>query len=345
MNKIVGTSQIKSAAPTWERPVSAPDIGPGRAAEDISTWWSLVDRVIEIAMPNGWTKTEVARRINMPDGTFSQWFSGKYNGRLDNQNKLVSQWLDAIEEQSGLAASIPTSPPFLKTKTAMEIMETLQWAQLTTDMVMITIAAGNGKTATCRHYRDTRPHVYLTTASPHTKTAHGTLIDLATALDVQENNPAKLTRKIGEKLQRIGSGTLLIIDEAQNLVDDAMNQLRHFVDNYDCGLAFVGNNEVYSRLAKSSSGPSYAQLRSRLGKRLKRDKPRLEDLHLFIAAWGVTNPDCVKRLIGIGMKGGALRQIDKTMKLATMLAIGAEQPLSVDHIDAAWKNRDVEDIA
>ena len=53
----------------------------------------------------------------------------------------------------------------------------------------------------------------------------------------------------------------------------------------------------------------------------------------------------VKFLTGIGMKGGALRQIDKTMKLASMVAMGSGQPLSLNHIQAAWKNRDVEDMA
>ncbi|UWU13248.1 AAA family ATPase [Rhizobium sullae] len=345
MNERIGTSQIKNASPTWERPFKAPELSANRTKDDVTTWWSLVDRVIEIATVNGFTKSEVARRMQMPEGTFSQWFSGKYAGRLDTTNKQVEQWLLAMEEQAGLAASIPTSPGFIKTRISAEITETLAWAQMTADMVMITLAAGNGKTAACRHYCATRPHAYLATISPHTKTVHGMLVELAAELDVQEHNPAKLTRKIGMKLQRIGSGSLLIIDEAQNLVDDAINQLRHFVDVYQCGVALVGNNEVYTRFTKRSDGPSYDQLKSRLGKRLKRDKPRVEDLQAFIAAWGVADLDCVKLLTGIGMKGGALRQIDKTLKLASMLAMGAQEPLAKQHIEAAWKNRDVEDMA
>lgn len=345
MNERIGTSQIRNATPAWDRPTKAPELSSNRSGEDINLWWQLVDRVIEIANANGFTKSEVARRTQMPEGTFSQWFSGKYAGRLDTTNKQVEQWLLAIEEQAGLAASIPMSPGFIKTRIAAEITETLAWAQMTADMVMITLAAGNGKTAACRHYCATRPHAYLATISPHTKTVHGMLVELASELDVHEHNPAKLTRKIGQKLARIGNGSLLIIDEAQNLVDDAINQLRHFVDVYQCGVALVGNNEVYTRFTKRTDGPSYDQLKSRLGKRLKRDKPRVEDLQTFIAAWGVHDLECIKLLTGIGMKGGALRQIDKTLKLATMLALGAQEPLGKQHIEAAWKNRDVEDIA
>jgi len=344
MNQIVNTSQIKGA-PAWERPMSGPDTSlSNRTQQDIEQWWGLVDRVIETATAMGFSKAEVARRIGMAEGTFSQWFSGKYAGRLDTQNKLVAHWLEAVEEAADITAAIPTSPAFLKMRSSMEIMETLAWAQTTADMVMITLNAGMGKTEACRHYCATRPHAYMATMSPHTKTVHGMLVELAAELDVLVHNPAKLTRAIGKRLEHSRGGTLLIIDEAQNLVDEAINQLRHFVDNYRCGVALVGNNEIYGRFAKRSDGPSYAQLKSRLGKRLKREKPRIEDLQAFINAWGVTDPECVKLLVGIGMKGGALRQIDKTMKLAKMLAIGSGSDVTVEHLRAAWKNRDVEDM-
>lgn len=345
MNDISISSHMK-AATLWERPLTGPDKTlTNRSGQDIDEWWGLIDRVIDIATAQSWSKAEVARRIGMADGTFSGWFSGKYTGRLDNQNKQIGQWLNSIEEMAGITASIPTSPAFLQTKSSMDIMETLAWAQAASDMVMITFNAGMGKTETCRHYRATRPHVCHITMSPHTKTVHSMLVELAAELDVMVLNPAKLVRAIGKRLERTGGGMLLIVDEAQNLQDDAINQLRHFVDNYKCGVALVGNNEIFGRFSKRTDGPSYAQLKSRLGKRLKREKPRAEDLQVFINAWGVTEPECVKFLTGIGMKGGALRQIDKTMKLATMISRGSNQPISFDHIQAAWKNRDVEDLA
>lgn len=348
MNAIVGTSPNKNTSSTWDRPIIGPDAKlNNRTEQDISLWWGLIDRVIDVARLNSWTKTEVARRIGMAEGTFSQWFSGKYNGRLENQNLQVSQWLDALEETASLVATIPTSPAFIKTRSSNEIQETLAWAQMTVDLVVITFGAGFGKTAACRQFRNTRPHVFMVTMSPHTKTVHGMLNELAAELEVQVFNPARLSRAIGQRLQRSGNNPLLIVDEAQNLCDDAINQLRHYVDNYGCGIALVGNSEIYGRYAKKADGigPSYAQLKSRYGKRLRRDNPIVEDLHTFIEAWGVNEPEMVKFLLGIGMKGGALRQIDKTMKLASMYALGSEEQLSIKHLKAAWQNRDVEDMA
>jgi len=341
MNVHTSTSQ----ASVWDHPSPSAEFVAKHGQVDVDVWRRLTARVIEVATANSWTKAEVTRRSGMKDGTFSQWFSGTYAGRLEPWNRVVSQWLDAIEDSATMGSTIPHSPPFIKTKVAMEIAETLMWAQMTSDMVMITVGAGMGKTATCRHFQATRPHVYHATVTPHTKTVHGMLVELAAELDVKEHNPAKLTRAIGAKLARIGGGTLLIVDEAQNLTDDAINQLRHFCDVYQCGVALVGNDEIYSRFGKANGGPSYAQLKSRVGKHLKRTAAHTSDLHAYIAAWEIEDADCVKFLTGIGMKGGAMRQIEKTVKLAFMAANGAGQKLTLDHLQHAWRRRDVEDLS
>ncbi|WP_429813627.1 AAA family ATPase [Ensifer sp. B1-9] len=341
MNTHVSTSP---AAGTWDRPTPSQDFKAKHTHEDVADWEQLNARVREIAEANNFTKAEAGRRIGMSSATFSQWFSGTYIGRIEPFNRQVRNWLEAFDEGVSLAATIPQSPDFINTRISREIFETLHWAQMTSDMVFITIGAGMGKTATSRRYAATRPHVFHVTISPHTKTVHGMLVELASELDVREVNPARLVRAIGARLSRTGGGTLLIIDEAQNLVDDAINQLRHFMDIYKCGIALVGNEEVYTRFNKSSGGPSYAQLKRRIGKRLKRATSYVEDIAAYIAAWGVTSEDCVQFLLGVGKKGGALGQIDKTLKLAYMAAIGAEEELSLKHLKAAWSNRDVEDL-
>ena len=327
----------------WQRPSPSQDFMAKHAPDAIDEWRSLTERVISVAAANSFNKAEIQRRAGMKEGTFSQWFAGTYIGRLDPYNRQMANWLDAFEEAAGLAGSIPQSPDYITTRIGQEIMETLHWAQMTADMVMVTIGAGMGKTASCRRYAMTRPHVFHATISPHTKTVHGMLVELAAELEVRELNPAKLTRAIGAKLTRIGGGSLLIVDEAQNLVDDAINQLRHFMDIHQCGIALVGNEEVYSRFGRVNGGPSYAQLKRRIGKRLKRSKPYAEDVKAYIDAWGVTDDDCIRFLTGIGNKGGALGQIDKTCKLAFM-AVQPGEALSLKHLQAAWSNRDVEEM-
>ncbi|WP_245415429.1 AAA family ATPase [Hoeflea marina] len=278
----------------------------------------------------------------MPDGTFNQWFSGKYDGRLDTQNEKVERWIVSVDEMAGLAATVPVSPGFIKTRTAGEITDTLVFAQMMPDFVTITAAAGTGKTFACKQFAVTRPNVFMVTMSPHTKTVHGMLVELATALDITQHNPAKLVRAVGRRLLNSGGGSLLIVDEAQNLVDSAVDQLRHFVDIYSCGVALVGNEEIYSRFSRSTDGPSYAQIKRRIGKRVRLAKPRAEDINALLDAWGISEPDTRKVLTGIGMKDGALGQIDKTLKLASMTAAATGQAVNAAMVRAAWSNRDVE---
>lgn len=330
-----------AATTSWSLPDQRPSVAGNRSEKDIQEWQELNQRVVELARANGWSKADVAKRAGMPDGTFSQWQSGKYEGRLDNQNERIRNWLESVEEVEGIAATIPVSPGFVLTRSAQDIMNTLGYAQMAPGMVIVTLGAGMGKTATCRHYCETRPNSYLVTVSPHTKTVHGMLVELASELDIVQHNPAKLSRAIRERLKRVGAGTLLIVDEAQNLKDDAIDQLRQLVDLAQCGVALVGNSEIYGRFHKSSEGPSYAQIKRRVSLRLKRDRPFPEDISAVLDAWQIEDLDCRKFLTGIGLKAGAIGQIDETLKIAHMLAAGSRQPVTARLLKAAWSNRDM----
>ena len=83
-----------------------------------------------------------------------------------------------------------------------------------------------------------------------------------------------------------------------------IDQLRHFVDIYSCGVALVGNEEIYSRFTRSIDGPSYAQIKSRIGKRLRLSKPRAEDINALLDAWALTDAEVRKVLTGIGIEAG-----------------------------------------
>ncbi len=330
----------------WQPPIQEPDVSGsrnGRSEQDLADWRTLTARVSGIASTNGWTKAEAARRIGMPDGTFSQWYSGNYTGRLDAQNVKVRQWLDSAESAATIAMAIPAGPGFVMTRTAAEIFGTLELAQIAPDMVIITLAAGMGKTHTCRHYCATRPHAFRVTMRPQTKTCHAMLVEIARSLGVMENNPAKLDSAIGARLQRNGRQTLLIVDEAQNIEDRAIDELRYFLDEYGCGIALTGNTSVYGRFKDRQGGPDYAQIKRRTGRRLHRAQPHPEDISALIDAWDITDVDQRNLLTGIGRKPGHLGTIDKTIRLAWLQAAGERSPLDVKHIRAAYKNREWED--
>lgn len=327
---------------TWDPPAAEPETGGnGRDDGDIEEWRSLTSRVRQAAEQRDWSKAEAARRSGVPNGTFSQWYDGKYAGRLDKQNERIRQWIDTLEEASALASAIPSAPGFIETRTAREVLETLTYAQVLPEMAIINLASGMGKSASAEHFRQTRPHVWLATMSPYTKTVHGMLGEIAVKVGVKATNTVSLHRKIGERLEKAAQ-PLLIVDEAQNLIDAAVDQLRFFHDTFGCGVVLLGNEEIYQRFSGSADGPAYAQIKARIGKRLRRTKPYAEDIAALLDAWRIEDEGARKLLTGIGMKPGALRQIDKTLKLAGLLAAGADEALAERHVRAAWTNRGME---
>lgn len=330
MNEVVNTS--------WAPP--APQEGRDAVVE--AKRMELASRTLAVAKKFGWSKAEITRRIGMAEGTFSQWYSGVYAGRVDFQNLKVASWLEGVEEMEREAAGIPQSPAYLATAFAEEMTSLLRAAQLMPTIVLVSAEAGMGKTATANRYRDTGQNVAMATMSPQTRSVFGMMHELAAALDIGASSQGRLARAIGERLKRRGAGTLLIVDEVQNLTDDAINQLRHFTDNYGCGVALVGNTEVYSRFSRWAAGGGYGQLRRRIFKRLRRVHADAGDIALFTRAWGVTDKEQARFLAGVGMKPGALGQIDMTVKLAKMTALGAGRAMTLDDLKSAWANRDVD---
>lgn len=336
----------ESSLSSWSTPAYKPEVDPakpGRSEQDVALWRELTARVMDAATENGWTKTGVANRIGMPDGTFGTWYAGNYNGRLDAQNAKVERWLNSLAEAAGIAAIVPASPRYLQLSVAAEITNSLSFAQAVAGFIVVTLDSGLGKTFAARHYAETRPHAHLVTMSPHTKTPHGMLVDIAEELEVRQHNLSKLVRAIGRRLLLSEGNSLLMIDEAQNLTDAAIDQARHFSDVYRTGVVLLGNTEVYGRFhEKGRNGPSYAQIRRRFDKRVQVERDRKGDVEAFITAWGVTDVETRRVLFGIGMKAGALGQIDKTVKLACILG-GCQPPeLTATLVSKAWSSRNLE---
>ncbi|SOC46604.1 hypothetical protein SAMN05892877_12351 [Rhizobium subbaraonis] len=334
---------INAIPATWDLPEPVAKFVAKHSAEEVATWERLRESVATIAAKNSWTKVETGRRIGMAESSFSQWLSGTLLGVLDNQNSIVERWLDAVEESAAVEAAMPEGPNFLRTLAAREIHATLLLAQTMTGFVTITLVAGRGKTTACREYHRVKPHVHMVTLNPKVKSVHGVMSLLARRLGVRVYNPAELVDVVGERLSRAGDRALLIIDEAQHASAESVNQLRYFSDNYRVGIALVGNEEVRKKMSQAiDQTASRDQILSRIDKNLKRDPGLGADIRTFIEAWGVTDPSCVKTLVGIGQKGGALRQIDRTIKMACLATQRRASELERKHLEAAWANREVE---
>lgn len=313
-----------------------------RSTADEAERAGLAAKVEAIMGARAWSKAEVARRAGLAEGTFSQWLAGKYPGRLDNINGRVADWLAALGEQDRLNDRIAASPGYVETKFSREVNDMLTAAQMMPTMVLVAAEAGIGKTFTARRYAASRANAWLATATPYTRSPYGMLQTVARAVGLARWSAGDIVPAIGERLARTGAATLIIIDEAQHLADEAINQVRHFTDHYGAGVALLGNTESYTRFAAWGDGPRYGQLRRRIFKRLRVERPDADDVAMFLSAWGVGDDKVRAFLTGVAMKPGALGQVDMTLKLARLLAAGQGREMTLADVRTAWANRDVD---
>lgn len=316
----------------------------GRSAQDMRRRDELVIQVNEVLAERGWSKAEGVRRSGIGHGTFTQWLNGNYSGRIDNVNASVATWLGNLDQVDEVNASVPVGPGYVELGVAVQIERVISIAQIMGTFCMVTAEAGCGKTTAAAEYVRTHANSYMVTMSPDTRAIHTMMSEIADTIGVEEKSSNRLRRAVAKRLQRTGDGTVLLIDEAQNLSDDAINQLRYFSDTPSCrcGIVVLGNSATSERFGQWAKGEKYSQLNSRVFRRLRIERPTEADLAALIDAWGITEPSQVQYLMGVGMKPGAMRQIDMTVKLGRMLAQSSGHELTLADLRAAWANRDVE---
>ena len=145
-------------------------------------------------------------------------------------------------------------------------------------------------------------------------------------------------RMIVQRLQ--GTKGLLILDEAQHLMLPALESLRSIYDATECGLVLMGNEAVYSRLSGRRSA-EFAYLFSRVGMVLKLENPLPRTLRHWLGI-GRERKTLPRDTTVLAEQWGAkknLREGDKTLRLASMVAKGACQPLDFQHIKTAYSQR------
>jgi hypothetical protein len=321
---------------TWSPPTGEPQNLPEAARSD---WARATFEIRELATARGMSKTDVARASGVPLGTFSPWYDGGYTGNIANITGRLRRWLDAEKERASVISEL-VEPEFVETPTAREVINALTYAQTAPTMVLVTLGAGMGKTTVAEHYCMMRPHARRVVMRPSTASFGNMLRAIARSLWVEDQSNSKLYYMIGEKLRGDAARkTLLILDEAQNLHDSAVNELRSYLDDFKCGIALLGNEEVMARWGQKQPKVGASQLHRRIGYRIHRLTPRAEDIEAYVAAWNLGDSDLIKLACAIGRKPGALGQIAESLKLAAILAAGAGRPMSAADLRQAWENR------
>lgn len=287
----------------------------------------------------GLSQGKVAKEIGqgVSSATLSQWLNGSYAGNNARIESLVGNWYETYQERRA-RNGLPDAPDYIATPTAEKIEAGLRYGQLAQDIVIIYGPAGISKTKTCQHYQTQAPGVVMATMTPATCSVVSCLEEIAGALNIRDTprSAAALQRLIVTRLRNTNG--LLIIDEAQHLTVQALDEVRSIHDTCLIGVALVGNETVYSRMTGGNRAPYLDRLFSRVGKRVALRGATDADIEALIGAWKIHDANCRTQIREIARRPGALRVLTKVLRLAASFAAAQGHPICCDDVRAAWKD-------
>lgn len=284
------------------------------------------------------TQAQICRESGLTAGQVSPWLQEKYKGDSRAVEDKLRQWLEARERKAALIHTLPMAPPWMETPIARRIVSVLAYSQMAGDIGCIYGGAGLGKSITLKAYADSNPNVWVVEMTTITCAPGSALEEIAAVVGVGggAGRPVMLQRGLIKKLR--DTGGLLVIDEAQHLRTAALEAIRAIHDATGIGLVLCGNDSVYARLTGGGQREAtFAQLFSRLGKRLRLTRPSKGDVEQ-VAGHYISSAEALALAAEIASKPGALRGMVKTLRLAAMFAAGEGAELGADHIRAAWRD-------
>lgn len=282
------------------------------------------------------TQAKVSRESGVSSATVSQFLSRTYPGDLPAVAAKLARWLASLAERNK-AASLPAAPGWVETRQAARILGALRYAQIGNDIAVIYGPAGVSKTATAAHYARVSPNTFIVTMTPAQGGLTAALKAIYDTVGLREANltAAAMNRLICNRLR--GCEGLLIIDEAQHLGHLALDQIRSIHDATGIGLAFIGNEQVFTVMSGGARAAYLDRLHSRVGKWLPLKGPTEADIDIVVKAWGINDSACRAQIRAVAQRPGALRVLTKVLRLASAAAAAAGRPLCCDDVAAAIK--------
>lgn len=296
----------------------------------------LLQRVVAVISDQGLTQSNAAKEIGLSVAALNQWLQGKYKGDNNEvKNKLI-KWLAACERRKDANETRLDRTLYISTPTGSRIKNVLSYTQAAADLSVIYGGAGVGKTRAIKNYAALSPNVWVATMRPDTSGVASCLEEISEAVGIKM--PGRASRQSRDLSRRLeNTAGLLIIDEAQHLSLNAVESVRSIHDASCIGLVLCGNESVYARLTGGTRAATFAQLFSRIGKRLRLSQPSKADVNALADAYNITGKEELQALWNISQKPGALRAVVKTLNFAGLMANGNNHTVNLQYILAAWQ--------
>lgn len=241
-------------------------------------------------------------------------------------------------------------PEWIDTPTSTLIRAALVHAQTSPTIAMIHGGAGIGKTLTAQRYRaenpkkldspcrSNRPAVYMVVACNAIKTVTASLKAIAAQLGYYEDayrNDAYL--RLIEK--SLNYGDLLIVDEAQHLSIEALDQIRYFHDAIGIGIAYLGNDVIHTSInGRGIQAKNMGPLSRRIGMRLPLQHSTKEDVSVVLEAWNIQGQKESEFACEVGMGRGGIGALTQVFRQSLLISKHANIPIDVRVMRSAAAN-------
>lgn len=205
------------------------------------------------------SQAKAAAAIGLSESTISQYRRSIYEkGNIGDVEKKLTEFFnitDAREQQPSNNSPLRIDESrYIPTSTSEHIYKTIRYCQLEKGIMMIYGDAGIGKTKAAAKYVWDNPTstVYLS-ATPTTGTITRFIRSLARDLRVPESRD-RLDMVDEIKAKLLGTNKVLIIDEAQHLTFNTLEEIRNWTtpnpitNQPGIGIVLIGNPVLHTRM-------------------------------------------------------------------------------------------------
>lgn len=226
----------------------------------------------------------------------------------------------------------PVHNGFVETPSAKAMLTALRRARARSRLTMIAGAPGTGKSETMWKFKTEVPNAIIAVVVRLESGAWHLADQLCRVLELPSPNSRNMPETRRMIAEAVGEGGFLMIDEAQNLVQDnprgpdnwrAMEWVRGMAEEGGLGVAFIGDQRLLESLK------SFPQLRRRTHPRVILRCTTPDDVALFCGARGLTDTKAIKCLTRTAQRFGGLGDIAETITTAMDMVNGA-QPTVAD---------------
>jgi len=286
---------------------------------------ALQERVREQIKESGGSQQKFSKLVGISNPRLNQWLNDKYPGNVALVESKIKTWFTGQETKERMGKMVECD--WVATPTAQDIYDILEFAYCYGKQALIYGSPGMSKTVTCQEFQRNHSNVWVLTPTSVTGSKRGILMLLIHALHIEAGRAlADLQTACIDRLRE--SGGMIIIDEAQQLPPNSLDLMRQVAEAAGVGLAFVGNEGVYTQMVGGSRAGKFGQILSRTRKR-QITLPSSDDVIALAYAMGVRDDGIAQFLYDISQTPGALRLVAGTIQIASVERGGKELTLPV----------------